>query len=228
MSGSTLVRGLAALVAAMATPLIGAALLGPTGLAAGSGLAIAVWLWAWLWLPRAAHRAFRRGEVAVAARRYRTLARLALGHRRQRAAWLSEAACELASDDPARVAAGAARLGETPPAGLDTVEEAVWVGNRAYAVLRQGDARRALELIDHALALRPDVAALQHTRGQALLAVGRIDEAIGVLDGLHALGELGPRLEAERCAELARAWAAKGEAAYAEDYRQRASRLAAR
>jgi hypothetical protein len=32
-------------------------------------------------------------------------------------------------------------------------------------------------------------------------------------------------LEAERCRELAKAWDAKGQAAYADDYRERARRL---
>jgi hypothetical protein len=39
-------------------------------------------------------------------------------------------------------------------------------------------------------------------------------------------GQLSPRLEAERCRELARAWTQKGEAAYADDYRLRADALA--
>jgi hypothetical protein len=70
--------------------------------------------------------------------------------------------------------------------------------------------------------LRPDVPALQHTRAMALIAVGRIDDAIGILDGMRTGGELPARLEADRCRELSRAWAQKGETAYAEDYRQRA------
>ena len=80
--------------------------------------------------------------------------------------------------------------------------------------------------IDEASAIRPDVPAVQHTRGMALLAVGRIDDAIAVLDGMRAAGELPPRLEAERCRDLAKAWAQKGQAAYAEDYRLRAEALA--
>jgi hypothetical protein len=57
----------------------------------------------------------------------------------------------------------------------------------------------------------------------ALLAVGRVDDAIAVLDGMRSGGELPPRLEADRCRDLARAWTQKGETAYAEDYRQRAA-----
>jgi predicted Zn-dependent protease len=102
----------------------------------------------------------------------------------------------------------------------------VWLNNRACAALAAGgDAHAALALVEEASALRPDVPALQHTRGMALLAVGRIDDAIAVLDGMRAGGELPPRLESERCRDLAKAWAAKGEAAYADDYRMRAEAL---
>jgi hypothetical protein len=59
----------------------------------------------------------------------------------------------------------------------------------------------------------------------ALLAVGRIDDAIAVLDQMRAGGELATQLEAERCRDLARAWTQKGEPAYAEDYRLRAEAL---
>ena len=68
---------------------------------------------------------------------------------------------------------------------------------------------------------------VQHTRARALIAVGRIDDAISVLDAMRAGGELSPHLEAERCRELATAWAHKGQAEYADDYRERA-RLVAR
>ena len=64
----------------------------------------------------------------------------------------------------------------------------------------------ALALVEEATALRPDVPAIQHTRARALLAVGRIDDAISVLRGDARGGELPPHLEAERCRDLARAW----------------------
>jgi predicted Zn-dependent protease len=101
----------------------------------------------------------------------------------------------------------------------------VWLNNRACAVLER-DPQAALALIDEASALRPDVPALQHTRGMVLIAVGRIDDAIAVLDGMRAGGELPPRLEADRCRDLSRAWDKKGESDYAEDYRVRAASVA--
>ena len=76
-------------------------------------------------------------------------------------------------------------------------------------------------------ALRPDVPAVQHTRARALLAVGRVDDAIGVLDAMRTGGELPAHLEAERCRELALAWERKGQRDYADDYRERARMHAA-
>ena len=80
---------------------------------------------------------------------------------------------------------------------LDTAERVVWLNNRACAVLDAGrDAQVALALVDDAIALRPDVPAIQHTRARALLAVGRIDDAIAVLDSMRSGGELSAHLEA--------------------------------
>ena len=130
------------------------------------------------------------------------------------------------------VAAGQLELAERLLASLDggalaAAERAVWLNNRACAALAAGrDPNTALALVDEASAIRPDVPALQHTRGMALLAVGRVDDAIAVLDGMRAGGELPARLEADRCRDLAKAWSQKGEAAYAEDYRLRAEALA--
>ena len=112
------------------------------------------------------------------------------------------------------------------PATLTPAERAVWLNNRACALLAAArPAADALAIVEEAIALRPDVPAIHHTRGMALLAQGRADDAIAVLDGMRAAGELPDRLEAERCRELAKAWDAKGQAAYADDYRERARRL---
>jgi predicted Zn-dependent protease len=208
----------------LALPVLWAAVFGRTGAVVGVVMSLLWLLTLWLWLPRLAHAAFEAGKVAVAARRYRWLERLAHTSGRERAARLSRAGCSVAAGELERAEA---LLAAIDPARLAVAERAVWLNNRACAQLAaSGDAAAALALADEAGALRPDVPALQHTRAMALLAVGRVDDAIAVLDGMRTGGELPPRLEAERCRELARAWTQKGETAYAEDYRVRAEAFA--
>lgn len=209
--------GVAALALVVATGTVGGRLGALVGLAA----AVAATLWQWLWLPRSAHAAFEAGRFARAGRRYRVLGWVAGTKARERAALLSRAGCAIARGEHPAAEALLARLDAS---GLDTSERAVWLNNRACAAV-ESDPQAALALIDEASALRPDVPALQHTRGVALLAVGRIDDAIAVLDGMRAGGELPKALEAQRCSDLSRAWTQKGEAAYAEDYRQRAAAI---
>ena len=218
-----LVRIVAWTAVAITVPILLGAALGRLGGIVGAVASVIATLWLWLWLPRTAHAAFEAGRYAPAARRYRILGALAATRDRERASLLSRAGCH--------VAAGELELAESviatlPTGDLDAAERAVWLNNRACAALASGsDPHAALALVDEATALRPDVAAVQHTRAMALLAVGRIDEAIAVLDGMRAGGELSPRLEADRCHDLARAWTQKGEPAYAEDYRLRAEAL---
>ena len=212
------------IIGAVAPAIALGALGGQLGAVIGAGLGLILVVYAWLVLPRIAHGAFEAGKYARASRRYRTLELIAPSAYRQRSARLSRAGCAIAAGDHT---AATALLERLDAAALDTSERAVWLNNRACAALAAGgDAHAALALVDEASALRPDVPALQHTRGMALLAVGRIDDAISVLDGMRSAGELPPRLEAERCRDLAKAWAAKGESAYADDYRLRAETLA--
>jgi tetratricopeptide (TPR) repeat protein len=174
-------------------------------------------------MPRAAHGAFARGDHGAARRRYRLLARLSPTRARRGAARVSIAACWLAAGDVER---GGRELGRVDQRALDGAARAAWLNNRAYADLRSGgDPAAALASIDEALRLRPDVPGLVHTRGLALLACARLDDAIRAFEDMWHLGELAPRLEAERCRDLARAWEAKGHLDYAADYRARAARL---
>lgn len=207
-------------LAAAGLPVVIDGVAGPLAGALAAAATVLATLWLWLWLPRSAHAAFDAGHPARAARRYRVLGALAATARRERAALVSRAACSILAND---AAAAEPLLAALDPAQLSPGERAVWLNNRACArLVTARDPAAALALADEATALRPDVPALQHTRAMALLAVGRTDDAIAVLDGMRAAGELSPRLEAERCRELSRAWAAKGEHAYAEDYRLRA------
>jgi predicted Zn-dependent protease len=205
------------------------AVLGRRWLVLGVALAVLATMWLVLWLPRAAHGAFEAASYANAARRYRLIAATAFSAARERAALLSRAGCDIASG---RFAA-AERILASFDAGfesseLDAAERVTWLNNRACLALEAGhDPRVALALVEDAVALRPDIPAVQHTRATALIALGRFDEAIGILDAMRTGGELAPALEAVRCRELAKAWEHKGQPDYAADYRDRA-RLVAR
>jgi tetratricopeptide (TPR) repeat protein len=206
-------------------PVVGGAAFGRPWAAVGAALAVFATLWLLLWLPRAAHAAFDGARYARAARRYRLIASLAFTPARERAGILSRAGCDVAAG---RFAAAARLLDRFEGTALDSAERVTWLNNRACIVLDAGgDATLALALVEQAVALRPDVPAVQHTRAAALIAIGRFDEAIAILEAMRIGGELSPALEAVRCRELATAWDHKGEPDYAADYRDR-SRLVAR
>jgi len=203
----------------------------------GVALAVLATMWLVLWLPRAAHGAFEAARYASATRRYRLIAATAFSTARERAAVLSRAGCDIAAGRFAAaeriLASFAASSGAGVGAGLDgraldAAERVTWLNNRACLALEAGrDPGAALALVEQAVALRPDVPAVQHTRATVLIALGRFDEAIGILDAMRIGGELAPALEAVRCRELASAWEHKGQLDYAADYRDRA-RLVAR
>ncbi len=204
---------------AAATILLGV-MFGKGGVVTGSTLAVVATLWLVLWLPRAAHRAFETARYKVALRRYRLIRLLAFTRARARAAELSIAAAHLAAG---RYEQAERLLAAIDPSALDNAEHAVWLNNRACAALDAGrDPHVALADAERAVGLRPDVPGILHTRARALIAVGRLDDAIGVLEAMRAGGELPLRLEAERCRELAAAWERKGQRDYADDYRDRA------
>lgn len=212
-------------VGSLAAPAVLGALFGPRWIAIGLVIALAATVWLLFWLPRSAHAAFAAARFPQAARRYRLLAALAFTRSRALSADLSRAGCAVALGRSGRASA---LLAAIPGTDLEPAERAVWLNNRACLLL-DGDApdpAAALALADEAIELRPDVPAIQHTRGRALLRAGRIDDAIAVLDGMRTAGELAPYLEAERCRDLAVAWESKGESDYASDYRARAELVA--
>jgi predicted Zn-dependent protease len=218
------------LACSLAPVLLGSAL-GRAWILSGVAAAVLATLWLVLWLPRAAHGAFEAARYVTAGRRYRLIAATAFSSARERAALLSRAGCDIASGRLAaaeRILDGLARLAGLDGSALDSAERVTWLNNRACIALDAGrDPHAALALVEAAVVLRPDVPAVQHTRATALIAVGRFDEAIGILDAMRTGGELSPALEAVRCRELARAWEHKGQPDYAADYRARA-RLVAR
>jgi len=186
--------------------------------AIGVAIALLATVWLTIILPRSAHTAFEAAKWKRASRRYRLLGAFAFSAHRERAALLSRAGCDI---EMKQLAAAERALAAIEP--TDTTERVVWLNNRACVMLdTDQDAAAALALVEEATALRPDVPAIQHTRARALLAVGRIDEAISVFEGMRSGGELPPYLEAERCRDLARAWEQKGQVDYAADYRERA------
>ncbi len=207
-----------------AAPVLLGSALGRRWILIGATIAVICTVWLVLWLPRAAHAAFEAARYGDAARRYRLIAAASFTAARERAAQLSRAGCAIAAG---RFADGERLLARFDGDGFDAAERVTWLNNRACLALEAGQAATALALVEEAVALRPDVPAVQHTRATALIATHRFDEAITVLEAMRSTGELAPALEALRCRELACAWEHKGQADYAADYRDRA-RLVAR
>lgn len=182
-----------------------------------------------LFVPRAAHRAFERGELRRAVLWYRVLGLFLFERHAREGIRVSLAACRLA-DEKWELALGA--LAAVDPKGLDVAGLSTWHNNRAYArarANRQAELDEALVDIDEAIRLRPDVAGFRHTRGVVLLGLGRTDDAIRELDEVwqaRAEEEVEPLLEAERCLDLGMAWLKKGEADYGRDYLARAAKMA--
>ncbi len=180
-----------------------------------------------IWLPRAAHRCFDRGDYGRSAFYYHVLRRTLLEGSARLSVEVSLAACDLARGDFAK---SLRRLDTVDTAKISEAARSAWLNNRAYSLAREGrDPAHALDCATEAIELRPEVAGFRHTRGVALLALGRIDDAIRELDAVWSAldgADPPPLLEAERCFDLATAWARRGERDYARDYYERAHRAA--
>ena len=213
--------------AALAALYVAGAAFGPLG-AALAGLALfSVTGLVLILLPRTAHRGFRRGNFRRAGLTYRLLGRLRLDREVRAALHVSVAACLLGRE---RYRDGLTVLAHIDAGVLGESARAAWLNNRAYALARSGgDGAQALADIEEAISLRPDLSGFRHTRGLALLATGRLDDAIRELDAVWLKGGAGdtsPLLESERCYDLGLAWHRKGERDYAADYFDRARRAA--
>jgi tetratricopeptide (TPR) repeat protein len=220
-------RRIAALAAVLAVMYAARALGGPrAALVAGAALFGVLGL-VLLVLPRTAHRAFRRGAFGRAGLLYGLLARVRIDGAARAALRLSIAASLLGRE---RHRDGLALLERIDPAALGESARAAWHNNRAYALARSdGDPAQALVDSDAAIVLRPDLSGFRHTRGLALLGLGRVDEAIRELDAVWYRGggeDTPPLLEAERCYDMGLAWSRKGERDHAADYFERAVRAA--
>jgi tetratricopeptide (TPR) repeat protein len=205
---------------------LAASLLGGARGGAAAALGIVVLRFALRLVPVYAHRAFQRGQYGQALWLWRCLGPLVVSRTWLTAIRVSIAGCRMARGE---YAAGMAELGRIAPEGLLPSVRAAWLNNAAYARIRSaGNARQALSEIDEAIKLSPDVAGYYHTRGLVLLALGRAEDAIALLDDLWRRLEESPPplLEAERCYDLGCAWRDKGEVDYAHDYFDRARRVA--
>jgi tetratricopeptide (TPR) repeat protein len=207
----------------------GASLRGRLATIIAAVVAITILTLVFVVFPRLAHAAFERGEFGRAEVYYRIVRFFVAAPESRGAIDVSLAGCRLARAD---WQGALTDLDDVTPDVLGPAARAAWYNNRAYALARGGaSASDALAAIDEAVRLRPDVAGFRHTRGVALLALGRTDEAIAELDAVwHELaGEGAPSLlEAERCYDLGTAWAKKGEKDYAKDYFVRAVQIAPR
>ncbi len=179
-----------------------------------------------VWLPKVAHRRFVEGNYSRARLWYGILHWVVLHAKARGAVDVSIGAAMLAEG---KYHLAREFIESVQGLGLSESVRAAWLNNRAYLRLRTGgDARSALVLCDRALALRPYVSGFHHTRGIALLALGRTDEAIGALDEIweqHPNYGADTPFEAERCYDLGLAWARKGERDYALDYFSRVRRM---
>jgi tetratricopeptide (TPR) repeat protein len=180
----------------------------------------------YLVVPRLAHRAFEHGEYRRAALLYRIARRFAIRAETRGAYDVSLAGCLLARSD---WDGALEELDRIDALVLGASARAAWLNNRAYAHARaSANPSKALAEADEAVKLRPDVPGFRHTRAVALLALGRLDDAIVELEDVwnQLEEEAPPLLEAERCYDLGLAWRKKGEQDYARDYFQRAQTVA--
>lgn len=218
-----MIRAALTLALIVASVAAGFALGGPLGATVVAGTVAVAAIAVRLLFARFAHAMFRAGRMDEARRYYRVLASLAWRRSRRDAAQVSIAASWIGCGDYAR---GLEVLATVAPDRLDPEVRAGWLNNRAYARLRLGadaaEATAALADVRAALALYAEVPALLHTEALALYACGELDAAIAAWESLWERAELPPRLDAERCDDLAAAWARRGETSYADDYRRRA------
>ena len=207
-----------AAISALLTAL-GGALFGPLG-ALIAAAACSFYLLVFAWLPRAAHRSFSRADYRRAARYFKLAGLVRISASARRAAKLSVCACELGEG---RFEEGLTVIEKLPESKLEPGARAVWNNNVAYALARlEIRSTEAVAYANSALEKRPALPGFLHTRAIALLAAGRIEEAISGLEEAYTGDSTESPLEAERCFDLGRAWARKGEDDYACDYFNRA------
>lgn len=161
---------------------------------------------------------FRRGHFEEALRGTDFLLRISVRTRTRATLRLNRSACHLAQG---RYEAGGRELAAMDREALPEPLRAVWDNNQAYYLLAaDGDPRAALALCDRAAAHSPANPAFRSTRGIAHLALGQVEDAIAELQAAVEAGAKaqGASAMSENYFHLARAWEARGEAAYARDH----------
>ena len=194
-----------------------------------------VWLLGWcvlsavllLWVPRIAHSRFLAGEYSTARFWYRILRWVVLHEKSLGGVQVSIAGSFLAEN---QFVIASELLENIDGSKLSASARAAWLNNRAYLRVRNAqEFASALALCDQAIALRPYVSGFHHTRAVVLIGLGRVEEAIAILDGIwrqYTVDVTNDVFEAERCYDLAIAWAKKGQREYAVDYFERSRRTA--
>jgi tetratricopeptide (TPR) repeat protein len=168
-----------------------------------------------------ATRALSRGDTSRAHRLYWLLWATSLDPVQRRACRLSLAAC---AANRGNYDLAFSRLASVS-SDVEGALLAVSLNLEAYCMGRQKrDLEKALEMVEEAIELRPNVAGFRHTRGMLLLDLGRLDESGRDLEATWRESDGNELLEAERCFDLGRLWKARGQHEYAEDYFERALR----
>jgi tetratricopeptide (TPR) repeat protein len=161
---------------------------------------------------------FRAGRFDLARRGTEWLLRFSFRPGSRATLELNLAACHLAAGE---YELGGEALRAIDREALDASVEGIWENNFAYYLLSTGGPpREALALVEQSANRNPANPAFRSTRGIALLALGRVDDAIAELQLAVDTGaeHQGPAAMAENYFHLARAWDARGESAYARDH----------
>lgn len=180
----------------------------------------------WLWrlnrrgMAGLATRAFAGGQYRRARRLYWFLLVTTLERVARQSCRLSLAACDASNGDYERAVG---RLSKETT--LEGTLQAVALNLEAYCLARlEARLEEALQMSDQATRMQPQVPGFRHTRGVVLIALNRLEEATRELEATWSTGESSSLLEAERCFDLGRLWAARGHGEYAHDYFDRSFR----
>jgi len=183
-----------------------------------------------LWIARilrrlmtlSATRALAAGDTGKARRWYFVLWVTSIPRAVRLACSLSLAACDAAEQ---KYEACIQRLAKSEVPDSEQSLQAVALNLQAYSLARLGRSlEEALRMALQCVELRPHVQGFRHTRGLLFIELGRYEEAIRDLEATWIQKEGAALFESERCFDLGRLWALRGQDEYAQDYFTRALR----